>query len=80
MARITAAFGASHSVMLAAGDTFRAAAREQLATWGERNGVPVIGQHNSDPAALVFDAVAALAAAKGIGIAGSERFYVGLQH
>jgi fused signal recognition particle receptor len=45
------------SVMLAAGDTFRAAAREQLAAWGERNGVPVIGQHATDPAALMFDAV-----------------------
>ena len=44
-------------VMLAAGDTFRAAAVEQLATWGERNGVPVIAQHSgADPAAVVFDA------------------------
>jgi fused signal recognition particle receptor len=47
------------SVLLAAGDTFRAAAREQLAAWGERNGVPVIGQQGGDPGAVVFDAVAA---------------------
>ncbi len=45
------------SVMLAAGDTFRAAAVEQLEAWGERNGVPVIAQqHGADPAAVVFDA------------------------
>ncbi len=47
------------TVMLAAGDTFRAAAREQLAVWGERNGVPVIAQVGGDPAAVVFDAVGA---------------------
>lgn len=47
------------SVMLAAGDTFRAAAREQLATWGERNGVPVLGQQGGDPGAVIFDAVSA---------------------
>lgn len=47
-------------VMLAAGDTFRAAAIEQLQTWGERVGVPVIaGKPGSDPAALVFDATKA---------------------
>ena len=46
------------SVMLAAADTFRAAAIDQLEIWGERNGVPVIKQEeNSDPAAVVFDAV-----------------------
>lgn len=46
------------SVMLAAGDTFRAAAVEQLQAWGERNGVPVIAQHSgADPAAVVFDAL-----------------------
>jgi fused signal recognition particle receptor len=45
------------SVLLAAGDTFRAAAREQLAAWGERNGVAVIGQQGGDPGAVVFDAV-----------------------
>lgn len=50
------------SVMLAAGDTFRAAAREQLVVWGERNGIPVIAQEAGDPAAVVFDAVAAAAA------------------
>jgi fused signal recognition particle receptor len=47
------------SVLLAAGDTFRAAAREQLAVWGERNGVEVIAQSGRDPAAVVFDAVSA---------------------
>ncbi len=46
-----------HSVMLAAGDTFRAAAVEQLQTWGQRNDVPVIAQQSgADPAAVVFDA------------------------
>ena len=46
------------SVMLAAGDTFRAAAVEQLQTWGERNDVPVIAQaQGSDSASVVFDAV-----------------------
>jgi fused signal recognition particle receptor len=55
------------SVLLAAGDTFRAAAREQLAVWGERNGVPVIGQQGGDPGAVVFDAVGA-AAARGIDV------------
>jgi len=45
------------AVMLAAGDTFRAAAVEQLQTWGERNNVPVIAQSTgADPAAVVFDA------------------------
>jgi fused signal recognition particle receptor len=48
-----------HSVLLAAGDTFRAAAREQLEVWGARNGVPVIAQHGGDPAAVMFDAIAA---------------------
>jgi fused signal recognition particle receptor len=46
-------------VVLAAGDTFRAAAREQLMTWGERNGVDVIAQAEGDPAAVAFDAVKA---------------------
>jgi fused signal recognition particle receptor len=47
-------------VMLAAGDTFRAAAVEQLQVWGERNGVPVIAQAaGADPAAVIFDAYAA---------------------
>jgi fused signal recognition particle receptor len=47
------------TVLLAAGDTFRAAAREQLVTWGERNGVPVIAQESGDPGAVVFDPIAA---------------------
>lgn len=60
------------SVLLAAGDTFRAAAREQLMAWGERNRVAVIaqesnGQQRGDPAAVIFDAVNA-AKARGIDI------------
>jgi fused signal recognition particle receptor len=55
------------SVLLAAGDTFRAAAREQLITWGERNGVAVIAQESGDAAATIFDAVNA-ARARGIDI------------
>lgn len=46
-------------VLLAAGDTFRAAAREQLAVWGDRNQIEVIAQQGGDPAAVVFDAVSA---------------------
>jgi len=46
-------------VLLAAGDTFRAAAREQLTAWGERNQVAVIAQESGDPAAVAFDAVQA---------------------
>ena len=47
-----------HSVVLAAGDTFRAAAVEQLTTWGERNGVPVIAQGSgADSASVIFDAL-----------------------
>lgn len=45
------------SVLLAAGDTFRAAAREQLAVWGDRNRITVIAQESGDPAAIAFDAV-----------------------
>lgn len=45
------------SVLIAAGDTFRAAAREQLQTWGERNQVHVVMQEGGDPAAVIFDAV-----------------------
>jgi fused signal recognition particle receptor len=46
------------SVMLAAGDTFRAAAVEQLTVWGERNGVPVVAQHTgSDSASVIYDAL-----------------------
>lgn len=49
-----------HKVMLAAGDTFRAAAIEQLQVWGERNQIPVIAQHSgADTAAVIFDAVEA---------------------
>jgi fused signal recognition particle receptor len=51
--------GRGYSVLLAAGDTFRAAAREQLEVWGERNGVAVIAQQGGDPAAVMFDAIAA---------------------
>jgi len=47
------------SVILAAGDTFRAAAREQLVIWGSRNGVPVIAQESGDPGAVIFDALGA---------------------
>ncbi|MPV69982.1 signal recognition particle-docking protein FtsY [Burkholderia sp. BE17] len=52
------------SVLLAAGDTFRAAAREQLAVWGERNNVTVVQQESGDPAAVIFDAVSAARARK----------------
>ena len=45
------------SVLIAAGDTFRAAAREQLQVWGERNNVQVISSEGGDPAAVIFDAV-----------------------
>lgn len=56
------------SVMLAAGDTFRAAAVEQLKVWGERNSVPVIAQHTgADSASVIYDAVAA-AKARGVDI------------
>ncbi|MDF7670779.1 signal recognition particle-docking protein FtsY [Orbaceae bacterium ESL0721] len=53
------------SVMLAAGDTFRAAAVEQLQVWGERNHIPVIAQHtNADSASVIFDAYQAAKAKK----------------
>nr|WP_202115452.1 MULTISPECIES: signal recognition particle-docking protein FtsY [Gilliamella] len=53
------------SVMLAAGDTFRAAAVEQLQVWGERNHIPVIAQHtNADSASVIFDAIQAAKAKK----------------
>jgi fused signal recognition particle receptor len=45
------------SVLLAAGDTFRAAAKEQLLAWGERNNVTVISQESGDSAAVIFDAI-----------------------
>lgn len=52
-------------VMLAAGDTFRAAAAEQLETWAERSGAEIVrGQEGSDPSAVVFDAIASAAAKK----------------
>ena len=57
-----------HSVMLAAGDTFRAAAVEQLQAWGERNEVPVIAQHSgADSASVVYDGVEA-ARARGVDV------------
>ncbi len=56
-----------HGVLLAAGDTFRAAAREQLTEWGRRNDVTVIAQEGGDPAAVVFDAISA-ARARGIDV------------
>ena len=59
--------GEGKSVLLAAGDTFRAAAREQLAAWGQRNGVAVVAQQSGDAAAVVFDAAAA-ARARGIDV------------
>jgi fused signal recognition particle receptor len=48
-----------YSVLLAAGDTFRAAAREQLEAWGARNQVQVVAQQGGDPAAVMFDAISA---------------------
>jgi fused signal recognition particle receptor len=57
-----------HSVMLAAGDTFRAAAVEQLQTWGERNNIHVVAQHTgADSASVIYDGVQS-AQAKGIGV------------
>ncbi|MDE3020445.1 MAG: signal recognition particle-docking protein FtsY [Pseudomonadota bacterium] len=47
------------SVLLAAGDTFRAAAKEQLRVWGERNEINVITQEGNDPSAVIYDAVTA---------------------
>ncbi|MEJ1471879.1 MAG: signal recognition particle-docking protein FtsY [Candidatus Sedimenticola sp. (ex Thyasira tokunagai)] len=56
------------SVMLAAGDTFRAAAVEQLQAWGERNDIPVIAQHTgADSASVIFDALEA-ATARGVDV------------
>lgn len=56
------------SVMLAAGDTFRAAAVEQLQVWGERNDVPVVAQHTgADSASVIYDAVQS-AQAKGVDV------------
>ncbi len=55
------------SVLIAAGDTFRAAAREQLQEWGDRNNVHVVAQTGGDPAAVIFDAVNS-ARARGIDV------------
>ena len=56
------------TVMLAAGDTFRAAAVEQLQVWGERNRIPVVAQHTgADPASVIFDAIQS-AKAKGVDV------------
>ena len=55
------------SVLLAAGDTFRAAAREQLVTWGKRNNIVVVAQEGGDAAAVVYDAIQS-AKARGIDI------------
>ncbi|MEO1899934.1 MAG: signal recognition particle-docking protein FtsY, partial [Methylococcales bacterium] len=60
--------GQGHSVMLAAGDTFRAAAVEQLQAWGDRNKIQVVAQHTgADSASVLFDAVQS-AKAKGIDV------------
>ncbi len=59
--------GEGKSVLLGAGDTFRAAAREQLQVWGERNNVAVVSQEKGDSASVIFDAVNA-ARARGIDI------------
>ena len=60
--------GEGHSVLLAAGDTFRAAAVEQLKEWGDRNGVPTIAQgQGADSASVIFDAMQA-AKARGIDV------------
>jgi fused signal recognition particle receptor len=59
--------GQGKSVLLAAGDTFRAAAREQLVAWGERNRVAVIAQQSGDPGAVIYDAINA-ARARGIDV------------
>ncbi len=63
------------TVMLAAGDTFRAAAVEQLAVWAERNDVPIVSQApGADPAAVVFDA---MQSARARGIRRADRRYGG---
>ncbi|MFM7274756.1 MAG: signal recognition particle-docking protein FtsY, partial [Gammaproteobacteria bacterium] len=60
--------GEGRSVMLAAGDTFRAAAVEQLQAWGERNGVPVVAQATgADSASVIYDALQA-ARARGVDV------------
>ncbi|MGE5094879.1 MAG: signal recognition particle-docking protein FtsY [Betaproteobacteria bacterium] len=68
IAKLTRLFQAQgKSVLLAAGDTFRAAAREQLAEWGARHNVTVISQDKGDSAAVIFDAITS-ARAKGIDV------------
>jgi fused signal recognition particle receptor len=68
IAKLTRLFQSQgRSVLLAAGDTFRAAAREQLAEWGARHNVTVISQDKGDSAAVIFDAIQS-ARAKGIDI------------
>jgi fused signal recognition particle receptor len=68
IAKLTRLFQSQdRSVLLAAGDTFRAAAREQLAEWGRRHDVAVISQENGDSAAVIFDAIGA-ARARGIDV------------
>jgi fused signal recognition particle receptor len=68
IAKLTRLFQSQgRSVLLAAGDTFRAAAREQLAEWGERHNVVVISQDKGDSAAVIFDAIQA-ARARGIDV------------
>ena len=60
--------GEGKKVMLAAGDTFRAAAVEQLQVWGQRNDVPVIAQHTgADSASVIYDAIEA-AKARGVDV------------
>lgn len=60
--------GQGHSVMLAAGDTFRAAAVEQLQVWGERNNIHVVAQHTgADSASVIYDAVQS-AQSKGVDV------------
>ena len=68
IAKLTRLFQSQgRSVLLAAGDTFRAAAREQLAEWGKRHNVTVVSQEKGDSAAVIFDAIQS-ARAKGIDI------------
>jgi fused signal recognition particle receptor len=68
IAKLTKVFQSQgKSVLLAAGDTFRAAAREQLAEWGRRHNVTVVSQEKGDSAAVIFDAMQS-ARAKGIDI------------
>ena len=68
IAKLTRLFQSQgRTVLLAAGDTFRAAAREQLQEWGSRHGVTVIAQQGGDAAAVIFDAIQS-ARAKGIDV------------